>query len=67
MRLAVDGALVTVKLRAVNRSTKVRTSQYIWDPGTGTSSIDWVQLSRFLPEDGDRIQSPKRYVLNKKQ
>jgi hypothetical protein len=33
----------------------------------GTSSIDWAQLSRLLPEDGDRIQSPKRLVLNKKQ
>jgi hypothetical protein len=27
--------------------------------------IDWAQLSRVLPEDGDRIQSPKRCVLNK--
>jgi hypothetical protein len=27
--------------------------------GIGTSSIDWAQLSRFLPEDRDRIQSPK--------
>jgi hypothetical protein len=25
-----------------------------------TSSVDWAQLSTFLPEDGDRIQSPKR-------
>jgi hypothetical protein len=32
----------------------------------GTSSIDWAQLSRLLPKDGDRIQSPKRCVLNKK-
>jgi hypothetical protein len=24
------------------------------------SSVDWAQLSRLLPEDGDRIQSPKR-------
>jgi hypothetical protein len=31
----------------------------------GTSSTDWAQLSRLLPEDGDRIQSPKRCVLNK--
>jgi hypothetical protein len=22
------------------------------------SSVDWAQLSRLLPEDGDRIQSP---------
>jgi hypothetical protein len=27
----------------------------------GISSIDWAQLSRFLPEDGDGIQSPKRF------
>jgi hypothetical protein len=31
-----------------------------------TSSIYWDQLSRFLPEDGDRIQPPKRWVLKKK-
>jgi hypothetical protein len=24
------------------------------------SSVDWAQLSRLLPEDGDKIQSPKR-------
>jgi hypothetical protein len=28
--------------------------------------MDWAQLSRILPEDGDRIQYPKRCVLNKK-
>jgi hypothetical protein len=34
----------------------------------GIRSISWAQLCRFLPEDGDRIQSPKRYVLiNKKR
>jgi hypothetical protein len=32
-----------------------------------TSSIDWTQLSRLLPEDGDRIQSPKHCVLRKKK
>jgi hypothetical protein len=37
---------------------------YKWSE-IGTSSIDWVQLSRFLPEEGDRIQCPKRCVLNK--
>jgi hypothetical protein len=32
----------------------------------GTSSLDWIQLmSKFLPEDGDRIQFLKCYVLNK--
>jgi hypothetical protein len=38
---------------------------WCWCPETGTNSIDWAQLSRFLPEGGDRIQSPKRCVLNK--
>jgi hypothetical protein len=28
-------------------------------PGMGSSYIDWVQLRRLFPEDGDRIQSPK--------
>jgi hypothetical protein len=32
-----------------------------------TCSIDWLQLSRVLPEDGDRIQPPKRCVLKYKQ
>jgi hypothetical protein len=27
----------------------------------GTSSIEWAQLSRLLPEGGDRIKSPKHY------
>jgi hypothetical protein len=36
-------------------------------PEIGTSSIDWAKLSRILPEDGDRIQSPKRCVSNTKQ
>jgi hypothetical protein len=31
------------------------------------SYLVWAQLSRLLPEDRDRIQSPKRRVLNKKQ
>jgi hypothetical protein len=30
-------------------------------PEIVTSYIDWARLSRFLPEDGDRIQSPKLY------
>jgi Zn-finger protein len=29
--------------------------------------MDWVELSRLLPEDGDRIQSPKRCVLKNKE
>jgi hypothetical protein len=33
-------------------------------PEIGTSSIDWAQLSRLLPEDG--VQYPKRCVLSKK-
>jgi hypothetical protein len=28
-------------------------------PEIGTRSIDWAQLSRLLPEDGYRVQSPK--------
>jgi hypothetical protein len=38
-----------------------------WCPEIGTSSIDWAQLSRLLPEDGDRIQSLIRRVLRKKR
>jgi hypothetical protein len=34
---------------------------------TGSSSIDWAKLSRLLPEYGNRIKSPKRYVLNKQE
>jgi hypothetical protein len=37
------------------------------EPKIGISSIDWAQLSRFLPEDGDRIQSPKHCILKYKQ
>jgi hypothetical protein len=32
-----------------------------------TASIDWAHMSRFLPEDGDRIQSLKCCVLKNKQ
>jgi hypothetical protein len=32
---------------------------WCWCWEKGTSSIDWVHLSRLLPEDGDRMQSPK--------
>jgi hypothetical protein len=38
----------------------------LFGPVIGTSSIDYAQLSRLLPEDGDQIQSPKRCVLNNK-
>jgi hypothetical protein len=47
--------------------TKDRILLVCLHPEIGTSSIDWAQLSRFLPEDGDRIQSPKRLVLKNKQ
>jgi hypothetical protein len=30
------------------------------NPEIESSSVDWAQLSRLLPEEGDRIQSPKR-------
>jgi hypothetical protein len=35
---------------------------YHWQgcPQIGASSADWTPQSRFLPEDGDRVQSPKR-------
>jgi hypothetical protein len=38
---------------------------WCWCPVSGNSSIDWTQLSMFLPEDGVRIQYPRRCVLNK--
>jgi hypothetical protein len=36
-----------------------------WCPEIRTSSIDWAQLTRLSPDDGYRIQSPKRCVLKK--
>jgi hypothetical protein len=33
---------------------------WLWCLEIGTGSIDWAQLSRLLPEDGDRVQSTKR-------
>jgi hypothetical protein len=30
-------------------------------PEIELSSIDWIQLSRILPEDGGTVQSPKRF------
>jgi membrane-associated phospholipid phosphatase len=38
-----------------------------WRSEILTSSVDWAQLSRFLPVDGDRIQSPKRHFKEKKR
>jgi hypothetical protein len=35
-------------------------------PEIGTSSSDWTQLSRILPEDGESIQSSTRCVQYKK-
>jgi hypothetical protein len=40
---------------------------FFFNQEIGTSDIDWAQLRRLLREDGDRIQSPKRCVLIKKQ
>jgi hypothetical protein len=37
----------------------------LWCPEIVTSSIDWVQLCRLLPEDGDGVQPPKYCILNK--
>jgi hypothetical protein len=34
-------------------------------PEIETSSMDWAQLSRLVPEDEGRMQSPERCVLNK--
>lgn len=36
-------------------------------PEIRTSAIDWAQLNRLLPEDGDSVSSPKRRLLNRKQ
>jgi hypothetical protein len=36
---------------------RFKPTQLSLDLETGTRSIDWAQLSRLLPEDGDRIQS----------
>jgi hypothetical protein len=33
---------------------------WFWCLEIGTSSINWAQLSRLLPGDRDRVQSPKR-------
>jgi hypothetical protein len=35
-------------------------SCWFWCPEVGTSSIDWTQLNRLLPDDRDRVQSTKR-------
>jgi hypothetical protein len=40
-------------------------SLFNWTQSIETSSINWAKLSSLLPEDGDRIQSPKRCVLNR--
>jgi hypothetical protein len=37
--------------------THVEDTTYVEDK---FKQVDWAQLSRLLPEDGDRIQSPKR-------
>jgi hypothetical protein len=49
-------------LSAAGRWKNARTAS----PEIEISSVDWAQLSRLLPEDGDRIQFPKACVLNKK-
>jgi hypothetical protein len=38
---------------------------WFWAPEIGTRSIDCAQLSRLLPENGDRVQHPKRRFVNK--
>jgi hypothetical protein len=37
----------------------LRMNSWFKRPEIGTSSIDWAQVE-FLPEDGGRVQSPKR-------
>jgi hypothetical protein len=36
-------------------------------PETGASSIDWAQLSRFLPEDGDSPVSEMLFLIKNKK
>jgi hypothetical protein len=43
-----------------------QSSELVLDPEIGTTPIDWAQLGRLLPEDGDRIQSSKHCVWNEK-
>jgi hypothetical protein len=31
----------------------------------GSSSVDWAELNRPLPEDGDGVQSPKCFEIRK--
>jgi hypothetical protein len=38
---------------------------WCWCPEIGTSYTDWAQLIRLICEDGGRIQSLKRRLLNK--
>jgi hypothetical protein len=47
-----------------------RVSPFLRNPASYILSCvgaGWTQLSRFLPEDGDRIQTLKRCVLNNEQ
>jgi hypothetical protein len=51
---------------------KQRPGVWILSPSSGKNILSWAQSihivlisGRFLPEDGDRMQSPKRCVLNK--
>jgi hypothetical protein len=46
-------------------STIIMFLDIVHRPEIGTSSMDWAQLSRPSPEDGDRIKYPKHPVLNK--
>jgi hypothetical protein len=51
-----------------------RFGDWILSPSSGKNISSWAQSielvpisGRFLPEDGDRLQSPKHCVLNEKQ
>jgi hypothetical protein len=39
---------------------------WLWCPEVGTSSIGWIQLSRLLPENGDRVQFQKGHFKIRK-
>jgi hypothetical protein len=49
----------------VPKGITLKAPYHFFGPEIETSSLDWAQLSRLLPEDGDRIQSPKRCFQNK--
>jgi hypothetical protein len=51
------------KSSVIIASTNIKFLDNIYRPEIGTSSINWTQLEYVLPENGDRIQTPKLCVL----